>query len=659
MASCDDLRLQLAATQTERDGAAATVISDRGDLAELEADASHVNPDLLAAARAKLAESEAQLRQLDEKLSSLRSALVASNCLVMQPAEILQLQFGNPTEVRNVDALFAQTVALGQPDPSDVLGGTFPSRDAQQEWKQVLPADLTNTAAHEADQEGNNLVGASGWALDPHYSGGDVPFTHPFAFDWEFMIALDRPAEEPDRYTFLLTPADQSCSEEGFPDAVAQAGDAQDGHGNPVIPRGPDGLPSLLGMEIDGGLVPTQFSDMARGGVEQGDRVAVFGRWIVDCGHQIPITECADPPRDVHPGETAFRTEIHPPLLMAAARVTSGRVAVPAALNAGQLTRVLVTSRPYLVSQRFTTDTGTVYDDLAGDDGPFFAHMVRETVKVNETILGIPTSSIQVEAHPKIKSQPFVGTHRMQLIVRPPAPNPLVGHGPLAVAFQFTVRRGCTVEVRPGDGDSINVVITLSSDDYRPPPLPARHERTWSKDELGALNRDSANAITLGEAISAAAHIFVSGGIIGAAEAIAVLERGIVTDEYDTDALTAANILDASQAIKAPASNIPNLDIQAQLAQLQQERSTTAVEVQTDEGDLAELQSESQHVNPAIIAKAVAKLNADRAKLKELDQQIAALQNTPVGVIQNDNQPFPVFGWVEVGYLARDAVAQP
>ena len=88
----------------------------------------------------------------------------------------------------------------------------------------MLPADLTNTAAHEEDQEGSNLVGASGWALDPRYSGGDVPFTHPFGFDWEFMLALDRPTGEPDKYTFLLTPADQSCSEEGFPDAVAQAG---------------------------------------------------------------------------------------------------------------------------------------------------------------------------------------------------------------------------------------------------------------------------------------------------------------------------------------------------------------------------------------------------------------------------------------------------
>jgi hypothetical protein len=150
-------------------------------------------------------------------------------------------------------------------------------------------------------------------------------------------------------------------------------------------------------------------------------------------------------------------------------------------------------------------------------------------------------------------------------------------------------------------------------------------------------------------------------GQVGAAEAIAVLERGILTDEDDTNAFTATSILDASQAIRPPASNIPTFDIQAQLAQLQEERGTTAVQVQTDEGDLAELQSESQHVNPAIIAKVVARLSADRARLKELDQQIAALRNAPppLGVVQNDDQPFPVFGWVEAGYLAQGTVAQP
>jgi hypothetical protein len=656
VATCDEIRLQLAATRAELDQAAADVISARGSLAELESESTHVNPKIIAAAAAELAAAEARLSQLGGQLESLKSALVANKCLRIQPAGILEIRFDNPTSVKNVDPLFAQTVAFGRADTSLGLGGTFPSLDARQEWKQVLPADLTNTDAHNQDHEVNNLVGAGGWALDPRFSGGDVPFTHPFGTDWEFLFALDQPADEPDRYTFLLTSGDQSCDEEGFADAVAQAGNAKDPHGKPIIPQGPDGLPSLLGREIDGGLLPRQFTDQALGGVEQGDRVAVFGRWIVDCGHQVPITDCADPPHDAHPGEQVFRTEIHPPLLMAAARVASHDVATPAVLNTLRLTRVLVTSRPYLVSQRFTIDTDAIYDDTGQDDGAFVDHMISEVVKVNETILGIPTSSIQVEAHPKIKSNPFVGTYRMQLIVRPPAPNPLVGHGPLGVAFQFTVRRGCTVEVGPGDGDSINVVITMTSDDYRPPPLPSRHERTWSIDELRAIKKEAADAIRIAQVVSAGIQLISPSGLIGAAETVAILDRGIVTDEYDTSALLATNILDAGQAIVGAASSIRNLDVQGQLAQLRQERSETEAAVTGDEGDLAELLSESQHVNPKIIAAAQKRLTDDRARLTQLDQQIAALEHTPVGVVTNNGQPFPVFGWIEVGYL--DLVAQ-
>ena len=49
---------------------------------------------------------------------------------------------------------------------------------------------------------------------------------------------------------------------------------------------------------------------------------------------------------------------------MAAARTTSAGNAVPHVLNAPQMTRLLVTSRPYLVGQRFTTDTGAPLSPL-------------------------------------------------------------------------------------------------------------------------------------------------------------------------------------------------------------------------------------------------------------------------------------------------------
>ncbi len=75
-------------------------------------------------------------------------------------------------------------------------------------------------------------------------------------------------------------------------------------------------------------------------------------------------------------------------------------------------------------------------------------------------------------------------------------------------------------------------------------------------------------------------------------------------------------------------------------------------EVLSDQGDLQELQSEGSHVNPTLLAKAKAKLAADKAKLKQIDDQIAALSNAVVrGVLHNDNQAYPVYGWLEVGYV--------
>jgi hypothetical protein len=76
-----------------------------------------------------------------------------------------------------------------------------------------------------------------------------------------------------------------------------------------------------------------------------------------------------------------------------------------------------------------------------------------------------------------------------------------------------------------------------------------------------------------------------------------------------------------------------------------------ANEVQADKGDVSELESEASHVNPAILAKVRAKLTADETKLKQLDTQVAALSNAAgQGVVLNDNQPYPVYGWLEVGF---------
>src|SRR4051794_32767741 len=102
MADCNDLRIQHAAAQAERDERAQEEISDRGDPDELLKDQQHVNPQIVATAQAKLSADRVRLRQLDDQLASLMSALVENHCFAMQPAEILQIQFANPGGVKNV-----------------------------------------------------------------------------------------------------------------------------------------------------------------------------------------------------------------------------------------------------------------------------------------------------------------------------------------------------------------------------------------------------------------------------------------------------------------------------------------------------------------------------------------------------------------------------
>jgi hypothetical protein len=492
--------------------------------------------------------------------------------MTMAPQRILEIANANPEPPSDFSDSRAATIAYGKQNPTPVIGGAFPSFDAQQEWKQVL--------APEEDYDQFTLVGATGWALTPKFSGTDVPFTHPFGLDWEFKLALDQPPDNPTKYTSLLARGNQIRDEDG-PLPIDQASGL-----NIAVPQGIDMNPSLLGVEIDGGLVPTTFSDPDHG-VLPGDRMAVFGRWIVDCGHQV-----------LSGGVETFRSEIHPPLLMAWAKVTTGSIATGSPTGP-EVTRVLFTSRPYLVSQRFTTDNDTtdtvkIYDDTLPDDGPFFSHLLKEVGKVNDTvpILGIPIDSTMVEAHQKIKSYPFQGVQLIHIVVRTPSSGGHFGPigsilppEPLFVSFQFTVRSGCAVQVRSSGPDTIDVFIALNHAGYTPPPLPTRKAHTWSREDLNNLAADAGKAYLDVELISAAYQLLPpplgQANPIGAGVVELILGRGIKTSEYDTDKIRSVNILDASHAVTTLANNIP----------------------------------------------------------------------AGQGVVQDDNQPYPVYGWLEVTHV--------
>jgi len=445
------------------------------------------------------------------------------------PPHILSVVHNNPAAPSDFNDTGAATIA----------GGTFPL-DSALEWRQVLSLPDDNPDS-DYDIE---TVAASGWLLDNHYSDADVPFDHPFGFDWEFMLAVDS------EYSSLLARGNQFPENGG--DVLIRQRDLE----IPVV-EGEDGAASLLGVEIDGGLVPTSFT----GAVSEGDRMAVIGRWIVDCGHALKIPA-------PHVGPDTYRAEIHPPLFMATAKVTTASI-VSGSPTGPEVTRVLFTSRPYLVSQRYTTDLDAIYDDSVADDGTFLTHMEKELDKVNSTLLGIPLSSTQIEAHPKIKSSPFKGIQSARFRIRPPTlgssrptrrgtlnlPAPK-----LVVSFQFSVRTGCAVQVISTESDSVDVVILLNEVAHKPPLLPRRTERVWRKDQLDALTPGTWWGVTGAEFVEFLRTSFdmIGGGHPGAITALAIEERGFKTDEYDTSQCTEVNIPEHSHAVmNADAANIP------------------------------------------------------------------------------------------------------
>jgi hypothetical protein len=187
------------------------------------------------------------------------------------------------------------------------------------------------------------LVGISGTAVLSRLSNHDIPFTHPFADDadrpahpygrfgddFEFFIAPDTPY-----YNLMaVTDLDVGRLAPWFKiNAEVQAAITQANDQKPADLLSPGGLnlavPGVLGVEIDQGLIPKVYRP------QDGDRVAVFGRWIVDAGHD------------------TFETEIHPPLVAARAfqpllRSSTGGIGIVS--PDPDVTHSTLIGRPYLV----------------------------------------------------------------------------------------------------------------------------------------------------------------------------------------------------------------------------------------------------------------------------------------------------------------------
>jgi hypothetical protein len=361
-------------------------------------------------------------------------------------------------------------------------GEKFPL-DRGHEWVQVF--------APVEEYDDATLVGAAGWVIAPENSSADVPMTHVLGFDWEFHVALD----DESGYQSLLSPAAIHSEDVRLQLAALLGLEA---------PKG------LLGVEWEKDLLPPSF----RGQVDHGDRVAVFGRWIIDTGHDF----------DGH-----FKSEIHPPLLMASASVQTSQPLGRAK------TRMLMVSRPYLQGQQFAQDVNHVYADRGDDDGSMFDHLVHEMRRV------VTGRSLRVEAHPKIKERPYRGRHELRMLVQPP-PEPAADHD-LVVSYQFTVRSGVDVRISAQSADQVDVVVDLGPM-RTAPPLPPRSDRVYQPDQLDKLSSGVGLEITLFKLAGE-----IAGQITGVTAPFVylVLRRGILTDEYAP--LPAVDIDDASHAV--------------------------------------------------------------------------------------------------------------
>jgi hypothetical protein len=465
--ACEDLKAALTALQAQRTA--------------LEQDIADNPPPERAAARKA---AQPQLNKLNTEIQTATIAL--NNCLQAvappvprkvagaQPQGILAIQYQNPA--------FGGSTS----DPgwgTRIAGGKFPTSQGF-EWKQV-----TDTSS-EYD---TTPVGVSGWAMFQDTASSDFMFTHPFGLDWEFLCAVDQQYYNLCSYPENLSLADSrdvvgKFSQLGLTAALTVSG-TEDVLGS-VSKLG------FLGVEWENGLVPTGF----QAEYNDGDRVAVFGRWIVDVGE------------DAH-------TEIHPPLLLASASVyatpsSSGLTLFPKGV---QYTRALFTSRPYLSGQTFLAGrypNDDIYKDGQSDDGHFLEHMLIELGKLDSVFL-----SGSLEAHPKIKQNPFQGPHIFPVIVRTTQAKPTVSEigESFVVSFYFTVRNGCAVEVVKNDESSVCVFIILNSVGYTPPPLTARKPLQIT---VSQMKNDEAYAV------------LIANGVLDPLAGLSS-SSGVQTDQYD------------------------------------------------------------------------------------------------------------------------------
>ncbi len=307
--------------------------------------------------------------------------------------------------------LTSPDIPSGGPATAAACGDTNatfgPSISVPKEWAAVTSEDIA--------------IPAVGTVVARHLSGNDFPFAHPFGWDIDFYLAPDP------QWTSLLTassaPAASACKVAAADHDYCEAMDSAASRGIKDV--------GILGVETDSQLLAPAYRPVP------GDRVVVHGAWIVDCGHL-----------DHH-------TEIHPPTLVATARVRG---------SAGQLFATFV-GQPYRSRQTYQ-----------GDNATFLAHALGQVAQA-EFNPGVT----QIAALPNMETMAFSGLLVAQY--RLALPPTVVFYTESAVRYHFVTRPGVTVSVQQPDKYHLNVAIVMDASQYKPPPLPACRTNTYSAED--------------------------------------------------------------------------------------------------------------------------------------------------------------------------------
>lgn len=265
------------------------------------------------------------------------------------------------------------------------------------------------------------------------------------------------------------------------------------------------GLGAALHVEMDSGFVPDYYQ------AKEGQEVAVFGRWIIDCGH------------------TDFASEIHPPLMLAKSSGDN---------SPDGITHATIISRPFLVQQTF-------------GGKPLRSLIVDQLAKIYSLPFDLLTQAIiaatyQMSARPDIAPSPFNGTALMNFVLRPQFAR-LTPNAQLMVRTNLYARPGVAVEVVNNGDDSIGIWVLISDVGYQSPQLPAPHNVHHPLSDIKSALPDIASTIN---GIQAAGPFTLN------ALGDAILDKGFDTNAYTFPAFSEAPLGNFSAVTTLPQSAV-------------------------------------------------------------------------------------------------------